>query len=304
MKVNAGFCFIKDADLKKEIEIKFPDTGSSSTTNFEIHSLEWMEQKDLIENGVPFQLQNFGIIWIKKGEGTITLDLDNHEITENMLVCLSPGQLMKMCSNSLSGYYISFSAEFLMMADGHANGSFMETLYERRNLMIVSPGKEMQNQMEAVVTMMCKEFISIGQLRMQAIKGLLKVFIIYLTGSIQDNEQAYSNDRDTDMVRKFMVLVKKHFLTKKMVTDYANDLCVSPNYLNRIVKKISGYTASHYIQQLIVLEAKRQAMYSGLSMKEVAYSLGFNDYAHFSKFFKNKSGMNFTSFKQGIQKRA
>lgn len=302
MSLNAGFCFSNDADFRKEIKSR--NNGSASTANFEIRSLEWMEQNYLIENGVPFQLQNFGIIWIKKGKGTITLDLDDHGITDNMLVCLSPGQLMKMYSSGLIGYYISFSAEFLLMADGHANGSFMDTLYENRNLMIVSPCKEMNDQMEAVVTMMQKEFMGMGQLRMQVIKGLLKVFIIYLTGSIQDNEQSYSNDRDADMVRKFMVLVKKHFLTRKMVTDYANDLCVSPNYLNRIVKKISGYTASHYIQQLIVLEAKRQAIFSGLSMKEVAYSLGFNDYAHFSKFFKNKSGMNFTSFKQGIKKRA
>lgn len=75
MSLNAGFCFSNDADFRKEIKSR--NNGSASTANFEIRSLEWMEQNYLIENGVPFQLQNFGIIWIKKGKGTITLDLDD-----------------------------------------------------------------------------------------------------------------------------------------------------------------------------------------------------------------------------------
>ena len=83
-----------------------------------------------------------------------------------------------------------------------------------------------------------------------------------------------------------------------MVSDYAGQLCVTPNYLNRTVKKVTGFTASHHIQQQIILEAKRKAIYSSVSMKEVAYYLGFDNLAHFSKFFKNNCGMNFTDFKK------
>jgi AraC-like DNA-binding protein len=68
--------------------------------------------------------------------------------------------------------------------------------------------------------------------------------------------------------------------------------------LNRIVKKLSGFPVSYHIQQQIVLEAKRLAHYSDRSMKEIAYMLGFEDLAHFSKFFKNNSGMNFSNFKK------
>ena len=83
-----------------------------------------------------------------------------------------------------------------------------------------------------------------------------------------------------------------------MVIDYASQLYVTPNYLNRIVKKITGFTASHHIQQQIILEAKRKALYLSASMKEIAYSLGFDNLAHFSKFFKNNCGMSFTDFKK------
>jgi len=46
------------------------------------------------------------------------------------------------------------------------------------------------------------------------------------------------------------------------------------------------------------MEAKRLALYSQVSMKEIAYGLGFDNLAHFSKYFKTNSGSNFTDFKR------
>lgn len=64
-----------------------------------------------------------------------------------------------------------------------------------------------------------------------------------------------------------------------------------------------GQHLSYYIRQRIVLDAKRQAIYVNASMKEIAYHLGFDDIAHFSKFFKNVSGMSFTEFKKTAMRR-
>ena len=101
-----------------------------------------------------------------------------------------------------------------------------------------------------------------------------------------------------EIVQQFMSLLEKNYKEQKMVADYASMLSVTPNYLNEIVKKTTGFSAGHHIRQRIVLEAKRQATYSGNCMKEIAYFLGFCDMAHFSKFFKNTTGMNFSDFKK------
>ena len=84
------------------------------------------------------------------------------------------------------------------------------------------------------------------------------------------------------------------------MVDYAALLHVTPNYLNQAVKKASGYSARQHIQLRVVQEAKRKARHSGSSMKEVAYDLGFHNAAHFSKYFKSMSGMNFTDFKRAV----
>jgi len=127
---------------------------------------------------------------------------------------------------------------------------------------------------------------------------LLNIFVIYLSRILKDPCPDVLQTREIELVKKFTSMLKKNFITKKMVSDYAEDLCVTPNYLNRTVKKTTGYTASHHIQQQIILEAKRQAMYFSTNMKQIAYNLGFDNLAHFSKFFKNNCGMNFTDFKR------
>ena len=134
--------------------------------------------------------------------------------------------------------------------------------------------------------------------RMELLKGLLNIFMIYFSRNLKDREPDFVPNREKDLANKFISLMKMNYLSKKLVNDYASLLCVTPNYLNRTIKKITGFTASHHIQQQIIMEAKRQAMYSSVSMKQIAYNLGFDNLAHFSKFFKNNCGMNFTDFKK------
>ena len=97
-----------------------------------------------------------------------------------------------------------------------------------------------------------------------------------------------------------MLLVNKNFIQNKMVNDYASDLFVTPNYLNSVVKKVTGYSASYHIQQRIILEAKRLALDPEINMKEIGYKLGYEDVAHFSKFFKINGGVNFTNFRKQL----
>ena len=136
--------------------------------------------------------------------------------------------------------------------------------------------------------------------KQELLKALLVAFLVYLSKNLEAGNPDVLHSREKQLVSRFMSLLEKNFAKNKMVNDYACQLYVSANYLNRTVKKITGFTASYHIQQHIVSEAKRQALHSSFSMKEIAYNLGFDNMAHFSKFFKNNAGMNFTCFKKSV----
>ena len=126
-----------------------------------------------------------------------------------------------------------------------------------------------------------------------------KIFLIYLTRTLDENSQSTEHSRVTELVKSFKELLDKNYKEKKFVAEYAAQLLVTPNYLNRILKNITGFSAGYHIRQRIVLEAKRMARYSAAGMKEIAYDLGFIDSAHFSKYFKTFAGINFSEFKKG-----
>ncbi len=104
------------------------------------------------------------------------------------------------------------------------------------------------------------------------------------------------------LTRRFLELVEQKFAIMKRVSDYAKDLSVNSNYLNATVKKVSGLSARQHIRHRVILEAKRKATTDELSMKEVAGQLGFDDIAHFSKYFKNGCGLNFSAFKKDVNR--
>jgi AraC-like DNA-binding protein len=100
------------------------------------------------------------------------------------------------------------------------------------------------------------------------------------------------------MVQRFKNLVETRYQQWHQVRDYAGALNVSPNYLNEVIKSNIGVSAKDFIQNRLLLEAKRMAVFTGKSIKETAYDLGFEDPSYFSKFFRAGTGQSIIEFKR------
>lgn len=98
-------------------------------------------------------------------------------------------------------------------------------------------------------------------------------------------------------VIRFKKLVAEKYSTLKQVKAYAEMLNISPLYLNEIAKEITGFPASYWISQEIILEARRMLYYTTLDVKQIAYALGYDDHAYFSRFFKKQVGMTALAFR-------
>lgn len=78
---------------------------------------------------------------------------------------------------------------------------------------------------------------------------------------------------------------------------YADALNKAPKTLSDVFAKLNQPTPSSAIRDRILLEAKRYLHYTPKSAKEIAYALGFEDPAHFSRFFKANTGKSITPWK-------
>ncbi|BAV05101.1 AraC-type DNA-binding protein [Filimonas lacunae] len=269
--------------------------------HFEIRKLETAADAayKLVEKQL---LQHFELVWCLEGEGMVYADGKTGHLNAQQLYVLVPGQQRHYQLQLVEkGYYIRFSPDFLYLAN---SGADMESIWRKaqfsRCLVNMQVKGEMLRLLEMVIASIRKELQHDLQLRTEITSGLVNLMLIYITRQLHEAVAEVVVTREAALVQQFLAMAREHFLTRKKVADYAAELNVTPNYLNTAVKNITGLTASYQIQLLIINEAKRQLIYANRSMKEISYYLGFDNVAHFSKYFKSKTGVNFTCFKKEL----
>lgn len=274
-------------------------TGSI-TAPLEIYALDSMKVK---AHNVDLHRHNhFEIVWVIQGKGRFLIDFDEFEINDNLIFCLDPGRIHRFnLYGNVNGYIISFQREFLENDSSDDKFFFNKVFHESKESHIIEADPYVHEGMIGIMKSMQFELNDLSPLYNYVLQGFLKIFLIYLTRHKETVFTSSSKSVSSILTKKFLVLLEDKYSTFHKVSQYADELAVTPNYLNEMVKKESGLTVSTNIQQRIVLEAKRMAVSKNLSLKETAYSLGFEDLAHFSKFFKTVSGSNYTQFKQAMK---
>ncbi len=105
---------------------------------------------------------------------------------------------------------------------------------------------------------------------------------------------------DSDLFRRFEALLEHHHLKRWSVSDYAAALSVTPTHLNRVTRAATGDTASHLILNRLVREARRNLVYTNLPVSTIAYALGFEDPAYFSRVYAGATGLSPRAFRAQI----
>ena len=127
---------------------------------------------------------------------------------------------------------------------------------------------------------------------------LLKRLIIICTRLAKQQLIVKTLDNDQiDIIRKFNVLVDTNFKSKRKVGDYADMLFKSPKTLSNLFAIYNQKSPQQIILERVALEAKRLISFSDKQNQEIAFELGFNDPAHFSRFFKKMTSYSPTEFR-------
>lgn len=99
--------------------------------------------------------------------------------------------------------------------------------------------------------------------------------------------------------KKFMSLLSVYHSQERSISFYAGKMNLTCNYLSSIVKEYSGKTASHWISEYVILEAKALLKFSGLNVQQVAYQLNFPSQSMFGKYFKKRTGYSPKGYMKG-----
>ena len=139
--------------------------------------------------------------------------------------------------------------------------------------------------------------------KVDCIKEIFSALIYDLSGILELNKnERFATENLEGIFFKFFLLLKENFRSQHEIRYYSDKLGITPEYLSRIVKRITGKTVMHFLDRMLITEASWQLIHSNMSMEELAYHLNFATSASLSKFFKNHKGISPLKYRQ-INKR-
>lgn len=281
-------------------------THNNEKVSFAFRTMEEIYERIGNTPDEPHRHDYYTILWAKKVCGLHYIDYIEFPIKPNYIFFVNPGQVHQVITyGEPEGVVIMFTREFL-----HKNMIPEEFLF---NLGLFSDSvttppliieKSVSEKIKAIVGDIQNAFNQSNAFRAELLGAHLKVFLIecnkYLPEPGIRNTQSLESGRL--ILKKFKTLVEVHFGQWHKVSEYADSLNITPDYLNNIIKATIGKTAKEFIQHRINLEAKRLGVHTHLTNKEISFQLGFEDPSHFSKFFKNIEGQSFSDFRTNLEK--
>lgn len=243
---------------------------------------------------IPHRDDHFMLIIQKKGNFVWELDFREVVLSGASACYVAAGQVHRYLSYEKSeGWFIFIetaliSKPFLEILNTYLNSNQAVPIQNDHEIFKLIPVFEsvLKNQTETF-----KDSIVNG-----LTDSLMGLFIQNLI-----KNQKYGNligGQKYKTVIEFKQLIQNHFKKLKQVKEYASLLNITPLYLNEVVKEITGFSASHWIQQEIILEAQRLLYYTNLDIKQIAFQLGYDDHAYFSRFFKKNTGNTASQFRE------
>jgi AraC family transcriptional activator of pobA len=97
-------------------------------------------------------------------------------------------------------------------------------------------------------------------------------------------------DRSVAHVQRFRALVDERFRAQPTLGEFAAEIGITTTQLNRVCRSVLGHPALAVLHARLCLEAQRELAYTTLSIKHIAYKLGFNDAGYFTRFFERETG--------------
>ena len=157
-------------------------------------------------------------------------------------------------------------------------------------------------KLQSLLLVFVDEFDEKDNIQGDMLRMLLKRLIILVTRLAKKQYLSHMQmeSSEFDVVRQFNLLVEKHHKEHHQVQEYAAMLNKSPKTLSNLFARYNQKTPLQVIQDRLVLEAKRLFYYTDKSAKEVAFELGFEDPANFSRFFKGQTSSSPSDFKQNL----
>jgi AraC family transcriptional activator of pobA len=237
------------------------------------------------------------ILLIARGGGQATLEGRIHALRPMQIVNIPVGHVHGFSfDRGTQGWVLTVAAEMLDEVLTPAEG--LRRVLAQPGVVRGTP------QMRSTMAQVFSEFAGRHFARAHLLRALSAALIGLVAREMAGKQSAPDAASKADLFRRFEALLEQHFLEHWTVSDYATALSITPTHLSRLARAATGHAASHLILDRVIREARRNLVYTNLPVSTIAYALGFDDPAYFSRLFSGATGLSPRSFRDKIHRAA
>ncbi|NQX84791.1 MAG: helix-turn-helix domain-containing protein [Flavobacteriaceae bacterium] len=239
-------------------------------------------------------------VLFENGKGIHTIDFNSYPIAAGSVFFLKPGQThFWKFDTPPKGYIIFHTPEFYNAHFQHKDTKNYD-FYATQNPPHLILKQSESTAIAIYFKLLYHEYIQNLKHKRQKLANLIDTLYIDLAREYQNTialpvhqSPVYLKTIDT-----FEATIETHYKTEKTVRFYASQLNITTKHLNRITKQTLNKTAIQLINERVILEAKRLLSYNKMPLKDIAIALGYEDYAYFSKRFKQSTTVSPLAFQK------
>lgn len=280
----------------------------------ELHPHVAVIHYDELDN-VRHSLNNYsvyGLFLQKEFPYGLSYGMGSYSAKDGSLIAVAPGQIDGMSDDGsiirLHGWVLMFDPDFIRGTDleRHMDG-FHFFNYNSNEALQLLPGEK--RTVTTLIKMIRYELKNNrdADFADDIVRSYIQLILQYCQRFYNRQFHEAASGRNDLLVRFRKVL--ENYYEKKLyirngtpgVSYCASELFLSPNYFGDLVKTATGDTASHYIRRFVIDRAKSMLV-SGRQITETASSLGFEYPQHFTRVFKQETGMSPSQFLETIKK--
>lgn len=293
-------------------ELKHLSQGSIVNDNLSddlfIAEMHYESKMDIIE--YPCRFHGYMAFFCIKGEFEVEINLKKFTIRKDSMFIYTPGNIVRVTNidprEKESVHFVVVAISEDLMSSTRFDFS---KLYNESLRLLESPCVVINENERGLYRKYFDLIQEVSKMRMPNMRESVTALIssiFYLMGAMwtdrltaaKKNGGDEMSTRSKIVLEDFLLLVRDYHTKERSLSFYADKLYLTPKYLSKLIKSVSGKSAHEWIDSFVILEAKNLLKYSDMSIKSIVYDLNFPNQTTFYRFFKTKTGMTPSEYRK------
>jgi AraC family transcriptional activator of pobA len=233
------------------------------------------------------------VLLISRGGGRATMEGQEYRLKPMVAVNVPAGHVHGYeFTRGTQGWVVTIATEILDEVIAPSEG--LARVLSEATLLRATPA--MRRMMQEIFA----EYDGRNFARAHVLKALSAALLGLVARQLAAQTSHGASTAGDRLVDRFETLIDEHYREHWAVARYAAALKVTPTHLSRLTREAFGCPASHIIRDRLVREARRQLVYTNMPVSTVAYALGFNDPAYFTRTFTVATGLSPSEFRERV----